>query len=519
MNESKLDLSQLALDRSPTGESSSKMPRPKRWLSRYVLPMGILLGFIALLGAAAGRQMLPSQSVTVTPVIVKRSAVQQAGTTLFQSPGWIEPRPTAIEIASLAPGVIEELLVVEGQSVEDNEPIARLITIDAELDLEQAKNSLAIREGELNRTKAERDAAQIRLDNPVHLQVQLADAQSSLAKAQTELAKLPFLIQASEANAKFARGSLERRRAAKGAIAGRILQESENNHAAADATLQELLQRGPNLRKEVDALQDKVAALDKQLELLVEETRQLNEAEAKVISAAALRDDAKLRVRQAALTLERNTIRAPMKGRILRLVASPGTRVMGPGTTPGQSSSTVVEMYDPARLQVRADVRLEDVPMVISGQPVEIETASSAGVIHGRVLQATSSANIQKNTLEVKIELIDPPSTVSPEMLVTATFLAPMVADSVAESTETERMFIPKSLVQSDGEGDFVWIVDADELAQRRSVTPAKVGADGLVHIESGLRATDKLIVGGVDGLSSGSRVKVTGDDQTLGLK
>jgi HlyD family secretion protein len=224
-------------------------------------------------------------------------------------------------------------------------------------------------------------------------------------------------------------------------------------------------------------------------------------------------------VRQAALTLERNTVRAPMIGRILRLVASPGTRVMGLDTTAGQSSSTVVEMYDPARLQVRADVRLEDVPMVIRGQPVEIETASSAGVIQGRVLQATSSANIQKNTLEVKIELLEPPSSVSPEMLVTATFLAPVVANTSAESTETERIFVPRSLVQPGEQGDFVWIVDADELAKRRSVELATAGTNGLVEIKSGLRATDKLIVGGAEGLASGSRVIVTGDDQVLGMK
>ena len=165
--------------------------------------------------------------------------------------------------------------------------------------------------------------------------------------------------------------------------------------------------------------------MQQQLELLVEETRQLQEAKAKVASSAAIRDEAKLHLRQAELTLERTTVRAPMNGRILRLVASPGQRVMGLDANAGQSSSTVVEMYDPTRLQVRADVRLEDVPMVMPGAPVEIETASSGSVIQGRVLQTTSSANIQKNTLEVKVELIDPPPTVSPEMLVTATFLAP----------------------------------------------------------------------------------------------
>ena len=114
---------------------------------------------------------------------------------------------------------------------------------------------------------------------------------------------------------------------------------------------------------------------------------------------------------------------------------------MGLETTAGQSSSTVVEMYDPQKLQVRVDVRLEDVPMVTPGQQVNIETASSADVIHGQVLQITSSANIQKNTLEVKVELLDPPLAVSPEMLVTAAFLAPKSDISSDSMREAERIF------------------------------------------------------------------------------
>ncbi|MCA9160029.1 MAG: biotin/lipoyl-binding protein, partial [Planctomycetales bacterium] len=388
-----LDLSQLALDRSPPGESVGRKPRPRRWIARYALPIGILLGFLALLGVAAGRRLLPTHPVTVVPVIVKRGDVQQAGTTLFQAPGWIEPSPTAVSVAALAPGVIDDLLVVEGQSVAKGEPIAKLISIDAELRLEQAEATLAIREGELNRARAERDAAQVRFDNPVHLLVPLADAQSMLAKTTTELAKIPFLIEASEARLKFATSSLEGKRAAGEGVALRIVQQAESDHAAARSGLEELQQRKPNLEREADALSSKVEALRKQHALLIEERRQLEEADAKVQSAIALRDEAKLQLRQAELSLERNTVRSPMDGRILRLVAAPGTRVMGLDMTAGQSSSTVVEMYAPQRLQVRADVRLEDVPMVSRGQPVEIETASAGGLIRGRVLQSTSSAN------------------------------------------------------------------------------------------------------------------------------
>ena len=123
LNQPPLDLSQLALDRSPQSVSSMHgVSKPSRYhrmrpITRYVVPIGIVLGFVALLVAAAGRQWWPSTSVTVIPVIVKRADVQQTGMPVFRSPGWIEPRPTAITVAALAAGVIEELLVVEGQEM------------------------------------------------------------------------------------------------------------------------------------------------------------------------------------------------------------------------------------------------------------------------------------------------------------------------------------------------------------------------------------------------------------------
>lgn len=517
MSESLLDLSELALDRAPAPSATRRRHR-RRWVSRYVVPVGLLLGFVVLLGAAAGRQLLPKQSVTVVPVIVKRGEVQRAGMPRFQSPGWIEPRPTAVSVAALAPGVIEELLVVDGQHVKKGEPIARLIAIDAELAVEQAKATLAIREGELQRAEAARTAAITRLDKPVHLKAPLADAQSLLAKASTELEKLPFLIKAAEANVEFTRRSLEGKQAAKSSVAGVIIERALKDHAAALAELEELQQREPNLRREMDALQQKVDALSEQLELLVEERQQADQATANVASATAIRDEAKLRLRLAELNLERTIVRAPIDGRILRVTAAPGMRVMGLEEVAGQSSSTVAEMYDPRRLQVRADVRLEDVPMVTPGAPVEIQTASSGKAIQGRVLQLTSTANIQKNTLEVKVELIDPPETVSPEMLVTATFLAPESQDTPGEVTDVDRILVPKQLVQTDHRGTAVWIVDAHERAIRQTVSLGSESDAELTEIVEGLNATDKLITSDISALDSGDAVMVGGEDRSIGV-
>ena len=516
-----IDLSSLALDRSPALATTRKPPlqHKNRWISRVVLPFGVLLGFAILLATAAGTRFVPARSVTVVPVIVKRIELQQAGAIQFQAPGWIEPRPTAIGVAAMTHGVIEELMVVAGQRVQKGQPIAKLVSIDAELVLEQSKNALAIRDGDLNRAKAELSAARIRFDNPVHLRIQLADAKSNLAKSKTELAKIPFLIEAAGASAKYTLGSMTGKQSAKGSIPDNTIAKAENDHAMATANLQELQQRKPNLEREVSALEEVVHALERQSELLVEETRQLQEAEAKVQSAEAYRNEAKLQVRQAELALDRNTVRAPMDGRILRLVAAPGSRVMGLETTAGQSSSTVAEMYDPQKLQLRVDVRLEDVPLVTPGQPVEIETASSNDVIHGQVLQITSSANIQKNTLEVKVELLDPPSTVSPEMLVTASFLVPKIEALTNSSSESERVLVPSSLIQSVESGSYVWIVDESSTARKRSVELGGKAEADLVAIKSGLRVTDKIIASGLHGLRDGTRVNVTSDDPIIGIK
>src|SRR5690606_2242960 len=125
----KLDLSQLAVDRAPNKPVDTAGPKCP-WVTRYVLPIGILVSFASLFAWATRDTFLPATSVTLTPVVVSRSEIKQEGTPLFQAAGWIEPRPTPVIASSLAPGVIEELLVVEGQHVEKGEPVARLIATD-----------------------------------------------------------------------------------------------------------------------------------------------------------------------------------------------------------------------------------------------------------------------------------------------------------------------------------------------------------------------------------------------------
>jgi hypothetical protein len=162
-------------------------------------------------------------------------------------------------------------------------------------------------------------------------------------------------------------------------------------------------------------------------------------------------------------------------------------------------------------------VKLEDVPRVRKGAAVEIETASSEDVLRGRVLQPTSAASVQKNTLEVKVALIDPPPTVRPEMLVKATFLAPQT-DAADPEKRTQRIFVPESLVRRADGGVHVWIVDSGGRAVRREITLGNAPSGSLVEVRDGLDLTTKLIASDPASLDSGEPVEVTGEDPTMGI-
>lgn len=508
---SDLDLRQLAVDR--THDQTTEDSRPQPIISRYVLPGLVIAGFLGLTVWAGRESLTTRHPITVTPVILSRADVQQSGTPLFQAAGWVEPRPTAIVVPALAEGVIEELLVVEGQEVKQGEPVARLIDVDAGIELRQAQNDLALRQAELAGAEAMERAARKRFATPVHLQAELAAAESNLIALETELAKLPFLIETAQAKTEFARKNYEGKQASGGGVATRLVQQAHSELVAAQAVLAEHQGRAPRLQRQVSALQQQRNALSKRLELLIDESREVADTVAKVKAAQAQVQRAEILIEKAKLRVDRMTVRATAAGRVLALLASPGTRVFGMRTGTEQAGNSVISLYQPSQLQVRADVRLEDVPRVRRGQPVEIKTASSDESIEGVVLSPTSRANIQKNTLEVKVAITSPPETIRPEMLVTATFIAPETPNENSPGESPQRLLVPRRLVESSGDGDFLWVAGGDGLARRQTVQLGRARTEELVEVVKGLVPTDKLITQGRDTLEVGDRIRITGEE------
>jgi HlyD family secretion protein len=517
-----VDLRQLAVTREEPPSTPKRRADGRRVFARFVLPGGVLLGFVALLGWAARDSLMPARPVTVVPVLAASGDTQErAGEPLFQSAGWIEPRPTHVVVTALAEGVVEQLLVVEGQEVRAGEVVARLIDAEARLALSAAEAEQRYCEAECAAAHAVLDAARINLAQPVHLQATLAEAEAMLAKTETELASLPFQTRAAQARRKLSQLEWDnlQRAASTGAVPDTRLRQAESELETAKASAEELKAREPRSKNEADALSHKRDALRKRLELKTDETRALAESEAGVQLMHSKLDKAKVAVEAARLRLDRMTVRAPRSGRVLALVARPGMRLMGLAQGSYQESSTIVTLYDPASLQVRADVRFEKVPQVRTGQPARIESpAAPGGALEGEVLFATAISDIQKNTLQVKVAIKSPPPTLKPDMLVQVTFLAPPNAGEIASPAATPRFLVPRSRVETADGGSYVWLADqAAGVARRRAVKLGSLAGD-LVTVVEGLIASDKAIVSGRDGIRDGQRIRVTGEDASFGV-
>jgi RND family efflux transporter MFP subunit len=509
-----VDLQRLAVHREAA--AARGIHPPSRIWSRYVLPAALILGLVGVIAWAARDSLLPATAVTVMPVVFSDAAVQTEGAPLFKAAGWVQPRPTAVQATALAEGVVERLSVIEGQRVEKGQEVARLIDRDAALALDEAKVEVELRRAELKSAEAAIVAAETTLANPVQLQAALAEAEAMLARAQSDLAALPRQIEAAEAKLLLARQDYEGKSEAGEVVSGRSLQRSKSELDAAQALLDELQSKTPRIKREAEAQQRRRDALEKQLALKTDEVRALAAAKAAVAVAEARVHQAGIAVDQAQLRYDRMSVVAPCDGVILALVAQPGKRVMGQSAIGEPEASTVVTLYDPQRLQVRADVRLEDVPKVQEGQRVEIETPAAGKSLSGEVLAITSITDISKNTLQVKVTIEDPPDRVKPDMLVQVTFLAPKSAETGGESAKRMRIFVPRALVEGDEHGSAVWIADLTEsVARRKHVQIGAALPGGLVEV-TGLTPADKLIVGGREGLADGGRIRVTGDSKSI---
>lgn len=503
---------------------------PRRSRVGLLVPVIVVGATIALLVWSAWPMLRPARPVSVAQAVFDRSAASQAverdareadaggGGQMVQAAGWLEAEPFMTACTALADGVVAEIEVLEGEYVEQGAVVARLVAEDAELALRRAEAALATARAEMQSAEAELRAAEREWEEPVELKRAVEVSRSSLDEARAELAQLDSLIEAGRATLGWL--SEERDRIVKSRASGAASEIEEivarQRAAAQEAEVASVEARRPLLEARVERWRAELAAAERALELRIEDERRLSDARAAKARAEAMVDSAEAERDEAALRLERMVIRAPISGYVQRRLKAPGDKVMLGMDDP--HSAHLLHLYDPERLQVRVDVPLADAAHVRPGQTCEVVVEVLPDrVFAGEVLRTTHEADLQKNTLEVKVRVFDPSPVLRPEMLTRVKFLPRSAGDGASGEVQRDaagRVLVPEEAIEDVGGLARVWAVTERSGGRGlvRSVSVEEISrAEGWVAVRGDLRPGAVLVVG-ADGLRDGERVVVRGE-------
>ncbi|MCP3903929.1 MAG: HlyD family efflux transporter periplasmic adaptor subunit [Planctomycetes bacterium] len=493
------------------GQPVVTAPR-RRWMTRVLLPVGLLVIVVVLLLITAAGALLPAEPVRVVPVVV-RSVAGAAGAVTVQAPGWLEPDPHPHYVSALAEGVVSEVLVLAGEPVEADEVVARLVDDDARIGLRRAAAALEEKRGDVLAARADLDAARLDLEHLVARSRAVAVSEAGVAVVRSSIEQLRAEIAVEEAQLGELRDEHDRKSqlvesgAVSEAVVARLLLRVRAQQATVEAQraridVLDARQREAEAEHRA-AEQDRVLLIDERRAVALGEAA-LVRAEAAVGRAEADRDD-------AALRLSRMEVRSPVAGIVMRRLATPGSKLMHGG---GEHSAHVVHLYDPEHMQVRVDVPLADAAHVVAGQEAEVTVEVLPDrIFAGSVTRIVHEADIQKNTVEVKVAIDTSSAELKPEMLARVRFLA---ETPTAGGAIRQRVFAPERLVRRDGERTTSLVVadlvDDRGRVERRDVVTGVLVLDGWIEIEGGLRPGDLLIADPAPGLEAGDRIEVVGE-------
>ncbi|MDB9528282.1 efflux RND transporter periplasmic adaptor subunit [Oscillatoria sp. CS-180] len=218
--------------------------------------------------------------------------------------------------------------------------------------------------------------------------------------------------------------------------------------------------------------------------------RSLEEAQSEVRNAEVEVTKAELRVRQDDINtanlqvqLEDNQIVAPIDAIVLKVDVKPGDGV--------QREGRLLSIGDPTQETIRLQMTTLNAANVGIGMPVRVSVIGpNPDIFEGRIQRVSPQAvtdqnNSEQSTVEAEAVLNEPSNSLIPGSAVSV--------DVVLEERQNV-LVIPVTALQRDAGNPYVWVKDAEGLAQQREVT---VGLETLETIEilSGLQEGDEIVV------------------------
>jgi multidrug efflux pump subunit AcrA (membrane-fusion protein) len=482
---------------------SAPAPRARRrWLPRLTAAL-LVVGVLAAAWVFAEPFLFPPRTVRMSPVIPVEGIVTHAGE-VVQATGWIEAEPFPVTVRPLVRGVVERIEVLEGQPVTRDETVIAVLR-NPELENASTVAAVRVKAAETQVALEEADLALQRalLEQRLDLRAEVARYGGEVRSATASAEAAEASVRAAEAALEEANLDLEAQRAlqrggAEPSLAHRTARQRQREAAAA---LEEKRAEQRRASSEVERLRALLALAEEGVEAPRDLEGRVRTQEARVARARADLAVAEAERDVARRNVELLTVRAPADGMVLQLLSAAGS-MAGPVESmralPGEAAGTestatldamaggVVSIYDPAHLQARVDVQFEDIASIAEDADVALEVPAVPGrTFRGRILRFQHTANILKNTLQVKIRILEPVPELRPEMRVSARFPTRSTPSRGSE-TVAALVRVPREAVR----GDAVFVYDPRDGGRARRM-PVQVvraeGADVVVQGDLGL--------------------------------
>jgi HlyD family secretion protein len=476
-------------DRSDSTDSISSIePIKKQELTKQLLAL-LVLFLLAGVGYFSYRQLVNQQQDSQRMAAVPLERANFSVT--VSANGTVEPVET-VNVSPKSAGILETLLVDEGERVSKGQIMARMDDSNLQGQLLQAKGNLAAAEANLRKLIAgnrPQDIAQAKAklkDSAANLRKLIAgNRPQDIAQAQARL---------EAAQASLSKADDEFRRNLKlsndGAISLQTLNQKRTDRDSAQAQVAEAqealsLQKAGTRQEEIDQARAQVEQQQQALDLLKAGTRQeeIDQARAEVISARGSLQNIQTQI-------DDTRIRAPFDGIVTSKYADPGAFVTPMTSGSSVSSATSSSLLSLASTnRVVANVSESSIAQIRLGQPVSIEADAYPGkIFQGRVSQIATQAIVEQNvtSFEVKVALLsDSEKLLRSGMNVSVEFKVSQVQNALSVPTVAVTR-------QNDVTGVFV---ARDH--QPPKFTPITTGAtvNNRTEVKTGLTGTEKVLI------------------------
>ncbi|WP_414578845.1 efflux RND transporter periplasmic adaptor subunit [Anabaena sp. CCY 9402-a] len=406
--------------------------------------------------------------------------------------------PRSVVLKPEIDGRVSQILVKEGDRIQEGQVIISLQSDDVQAQLLQAKASLEQARARLAELKAGTRSEQI-----AQARAQVAQARARLTDAQggarpEEIAQAEAQIESAKSDVELAQSRAKRyeRLQTEGAISQDVLEGYLGEKRSAEARLREAQRRLEQLRKSRGSdITELTAALEQQRQNLRQlengaRPEEIAQARSQVTQAAA-------QVKSAEAQVRYTNVLAPFTG----IVGDIPVRV-GSFVSKGDELTTLTRN---SALELNISIPLNQAAQLQTGLPVQMLDTQGETTTTGRISFIEPNANSNSQTVLAKATFSNGTGQLINRQLVQAKVIW----------DERPGVLIPVTAVSRLGGETFVFVAQAPEKPQpdapslvaiQKSVKLGAIEGNNYQVLE-GLKAGDKIVVSGILNLSNGAPI------------